>query len=160
MSKDSSYNGYFAWLKHWKIDNNTPHFGDHRERPPYPPIIIDPTFKQCLQSWNKSDTGCFLFWFAFGIFMTRIHCNYALQVSSLGNKRTVFNMYFGLYTTMALYFGLVNTAHRLVGFTPNGLQWDIEPEREMNKYQLTNNFVKNSFWRWFVTDEYLKRPPA
>jgi hypothetical protein len=57
----TSHDSFFGFIHGFKINRNNLIFGSSTEEyNPYPTIISQPTFQQCVKNWNIADTGVFL----------------------------------------------------------------------------------------------------
>ena len=130
----------------WGASNGD--IGNAPRRLPYPPIVTNPTFRHVIHNWNMADTGLLLTVIIGSAFLARIHCKYG-RGATVSQEKQVYFLFFNIYLSLSVYLGMQNSYYRLLGFKPNGLNWEEEVEPELKKYDFSSDFVKNSIWKHF-----------
>lgn len=152
----TEHNKFFGWINTFKFTENSMFFGEQGKRPPYPPIIPDPIFKQVLFNWNLADTGLFCAGTIVAALLARRTSSKVGPEALISTRKTLFYAFFTAYLAIAGHMALVNSYYRLVGATANGLKWADEPEPELRKYDFSSEFVEKSFWKRFYDEKSLK----
>jgi hypothetical protein len=145
----TDYNRIFGWIHNFKLGDSNIFFGKPNARPPYPPLVINPTVKQVMYNWNIADTGLFAIATVLGMIASKRHSKFN-EFASVSAQKTVYWLFFNTYLAMAVY---MNSYYRLVGCNPNGLHWNEQPDEELNKYDFTSEFMHKSFWKYIFQEQ-------
>lgn len=139
----AAHDGPFGWIHSLKLNSNNVVLGSSATSDaPYPPIIVNPSFKQVMKNWNKADTSLFLIAMA----SSTLLCH---RVTSKNEFNSIFSKKQDFFAMMAMSFILSftlaarNSFYRLEGLVPNGLK--ARKISEPVKYDYTSTFVNNSF---------------
>lgn len=118
----TDHNRFFGWVHNFKIGEANLFFGDNNKRPPYPPIVINPTVRQVFANWNIADTGLLVTGTMIGALLARRQCKYSVG-APISAEKTLYYLFFNSYLSIAVFLGMQNSFYRLVGLNPNGLNW-------------------------------------
>jgi hypothetical protein len=115
----------------------------YEQRPPYPILISNPSFRQVLGNLNKSDflvySSIFFTGFGLSILTTR---SYAI----LNQKLFILHVNMHLFNLLAIGIALNCSYYRLIGLMDNGLRWK-KKDRNLNKYDFTRDFEKHTIFK-------------
>jgi hypothetical protein len=137
-------NSWFASFSLFKSLSAT-NIISYAQRPPYPILISNPTFKQVVANLNKSDLLIYGTYFSFGfilsLFVTRPY-------HLLKDKLMVLHYGMHIFNIIAIYMVLNCSYYRLCGLMDNGLRWKRK-DKSLNKYDFTSDFENNTIFKHF-----------
>ena len=112
------------------------------ERPPFPIIVENPTFRDITGAWRFSD-------FVMGgtVYGAGVLWSYVISkpFPQLAQRLVVYHGISHLFFVTALTLMVTIPYRRLTGFWDNGLRWS-KPEDKLRKYDNTSQFEKATVW--------------
>ena len=145
----TAHNQFFGWIHSFKISRNNQYFNPtaSTERP-FPVVVEDPTILQVLHNWNYADTCLVASSFIFGLFASKLLADQT-NFESILKRRFYYKRLVNVILAAGFYFAMNNSANRLQGYVPNGLQ--KKRTQEVLKYDYTSQFVSQTPWKYFYS---------
>lgn len=103
---------------------------------------------QVFNNWNYSDTGLVATAFVVGLIVSK-SMSEKTNFESVLKQRFHYKRLVNIFLLAGIYFGLSNSANRLMGFVPNGLP--KKRTQEVLKYDYTSQFLSQTPWKYLYS---------